>query len=192
MSCFTGAATVLLMMTYGQEKLTSYDYIGAYFASFILEHLGAPVEQAIASKIESKAKKNEEAIIKISEGLAAYDRNDTGTAVQVLNEAKALDPENSIAREYLDKLVLNTSKFKTITEQYYALVNPAYLGIIRFDSFYIASSYNTLFAPDWRDISVYPGFYEQVAIVRFHPVRLVESWYTCFDMPVAIRESDMN
>jgi hypothetical protein len=77
--------------------------------------------------------------------------------VQVLNEAKALDPENSVAREYLDKLVLNTSKFKTITEQYYPLVNPAYLGIIRFDSMYVTASYNTLFAPEWRDISVYPG-----------------------------------
>ena len=66
------------------EKLVTYDYIGAYFAKSILTHFGAEVEKTIVQKMEKKEEKKEEAIIKLSEGIDAFDRDNVQTAKKVL------------------------------------------------------------------------------------------------------------
>jgi len=77
--------------------------------------------------------------------------------------ARKLDPRNTAVVIYLNKLILNTSKFKTITEQYYPTQNPAYLGIIQYDRLqYIngATRMTANDAPDefgWQTIEQYPA-----------------------------------
>jgi len=125
------------------EKLKTYDYIGAYFASSIITELGEEIEETIevkattVAKIEKKEEKKEEAIVKISEGIDAFDRDDFDTAKEVLEEAKELDPVNEVADYYLAKLVVNTPKFKVITEPYFSYQNPAFLGIMKTDRFHL-------------------------------------------------------
>jgi TolB-like protein len=119
-----------------QEKLAVYDYMGAFFAKSMLEPLKVAPSSTTVAKIERKEEKKEEAIIKTSEGIDAYDRRDTAAAKTVLEEAKALDPGNDVTEEYLAKLVVNTTKFKVMLEPYYPDQNPAYLGIIRADRLY--------------------------------------------------------
>lgn len=126
------------------EKLETYDYIAAYFAGSVLKSLNLQVKDSIVAKVEKKEIKKEEAIIVLSEGIDSYDKGETDKAKKKLEEAKKIDPENEVASFYLSKLVLNTSKFKTITEQYYPVQNPAYLGIIQYDRFYLTFGWNTI------------------------------------------------
>ena len=124
------------------EKIETYDYIGAYFAKSILEGFGEVVEETTVAKIEKKEEKKEEAIVKISEGIDAFDRDDFDTAKEVLEEAKELDPVSAVADYYLAKLVVNTTKFKVITEPYFSYQNPAFLGIMKTDRFHLVSGGN--------------------------------------------------
>jgi TolB-like protein len=116
-----------------QEKLNTYDYIGAYFASSILQTLGADTEEATLVKIEKKEQKNEEAIVKLSEGIDAYDRGDKEKAKRELNQARSLDPVNEVAREFLSKLESVSPKFRVETELYSSSYNPASLGFLERD-----------------------------------------------------------
>jgi TolB-like protein len=116
-----------------QEKLNTYDYIGAYFASSILQTLGAQTEEATLVKLEKKEQKNEEAIVKLSEGIDAYDRGDKEKAKRELKQARSLDPVNEVAREFLSKLESVSPKFRVETELYSSSYNPASLGFLEND-----------------------------------------------------------
>jgi len=115
------------------EKIVAYDYIGAYFAKSILSTMNLEAEDSTIAKIEKKEEKQAEGIVKLAEGIDAYDRGDSKKAKKVLVEAKRIDPENEVTAYYLAKLVVNTTKFSVMSEPYYTYQNPAFLGIIRTD-----------------------------------------------------------
>ncbi len=123
-----------------QDKLAAYDYLGAYFAKSLLATLGVDAGKATLIKIARKVEKEPEAIISASKGIDAYDRRDTEAARAELERARAIDPANDVAAEYLAKLVVNTAKFKMMLEPYYPDQNPAYLGIIKTDRFFFSSN----------------------------------------------------
>lgn len=135
------------------EKISNYEYISGYFASAILEYFDAKIDTTTVAKVEEKQEKNEEAIISFSDAIYYYDEDEKEQAKKELEKAKAIDPENEAVRIYLNKLVLNLSKFKTITEKYLPHQNPAYLGIIQYDRFYSSVAYGFLLdktdAPFW-------------------------------------------
>jgi hypothetical protein len=123
-----------------QEKLNTYDYIGAYFASSILRALGAETGDTTLVKIEKKEQKNEEAIVKLSEGIDAYDKGETDKAKRELKQARSLDPGNEVAREFLSKLESVSPKFRVETELYSSSYNPASLGFLENDISFAWSS----------------------------------------------------
>jgi TolB-like protein len=118
------------------EKLETYDYIGAYFAKSILQELGAGVEDTTIQKIEKKEKKKGEAVIKISEGIDAYDKGDKEKAKKELEKAKKIDPESEVAKYYLSKIETISPKFRIETELYATTYNPASLGFIERDNIF--------------------------------------------------------
>jgi len=127
------------------EKLASYDYIGAYFAKGILIYFQTPVGKSVARRVAVKLEKKEEAVVELSKGIAAYERNDTETARTILKEAARLDPDSEVAKYYLTKLLTNTTKYKVIAESYYSYENPAYLGMLKVDRLFWSSGGNYFF-----------------------------------------------
>lgn len=123
-----------------QEKLNTYDYIGACFASSILQTLGAETEEATLVKLEKKEQKNEEAIVKLSEGIDAYDRGENEKAKRELKQARSLDPADEVVREFLSKLESVSPKFRVETELYSSSYNPASLGFLDRDVLFAWSS----------------------------------------------------
>jgi TolB-like protein len=115
------------------ESLTNYDFITGYFARSILSQLGARVQETTEGKAASKTQKSEEAVIALSRAIDHYDRKETEEARRELTRAKRIDPDSEAADFYLSKLVVNTTKFKVITEPYYSYQNPAFLGILKTD-----------------------------------------------------------
>ena len=71
--------------------------------------------------------------IALSRAMDHYDRRENEEAKRELSITKRIDPDSEAAAYYLSKLVVNTTKFKVITEPYYSYQNPAYLGIIKTD-----------------------------------------------------------
>ena len=119
------------------EELEAYDYIGSYFASSILDELGSKVEESTVKKVAAKKKKDAETVIKISEGIDAYDRQETEEAKKALSEARVLDPANEVASYYLSKLSVTGSKFTVVPPLYYSRSNPASLGFIERDMVFL-------------------------------------------------------
>ncbi len=126
-----------------QEKLAVYDFMGAYFAKSLLDQLSVPANRETVAKIDKKEEKAPESIIKTSEGIDAYDRQDTATAKKALDEAKSIDPANEVAAEYLAKLSVNTAKFKVMLESYYSDQNPGTLAFQRTDGLYLSMNLST-------------------------------------------------
>ncbi len=122
------------------ESLENYDYIGAYFAGSIAKSLDLKVADSTSSKISTPKQKNEQAVIALSDGLAAYDEGDRETAKEKLSAAKTLDPESEVIAYYLAKLTTNSVKFMVITPPFYSYQNPAYLGILRTDRLHFNAS----------------------------------------------------
>jgi TolB-like protein len=120
------------------ERLRTYNYIAAFFAKSILTELELSVETSIVKKVEVREEKDEQAIIRLSEGIDAYDRGDEVEAKKALKIAKRIDPKNETIGYYLAKLAGNTSKFKVLTEAYYTYQNPAYLGLIETDRAFVS------------------------------------------------------
>lgn len=123
-----------------QEKLSTYDYIGAYFASSILRSFRADTENTTLAKLEKKEEKNEEAIVKLSEGIDSYDKGDKEKAKRELQDARSLDPVNEVVREFLSKLESVSPKFRVELELYSSSYNPAYLGFLEKDLLFFWSS----------------------------------------------------
>jgi len=126
------------------ERLRTYNYIAAFFAKSVLTELELGVETSIVQKVETKEEKDEQAIIRLSEGIDAYDRGDETEAKKALKIAKRVDPKNEVADYYLAKLAGNTSKFKVLTEAFYTYQNPAYLGLIETDRIFVSTNFDPL------------------------------------------------
>jgi TolB-like protein len=115
------------------EELEAYDYIGSYFATSILEEFGTEAEESTVKKVAEKKEKDVQTVIKISEGIDAYDRDEKKEAKKALSEARVLDPDNEVASFYLSKLSVTGSKFTVVPPLYYSRSNPASLGFIERD-----------------------------------------------------------
>ncbi len=118
------------------EKLSKYEYISAYLASGILKALNTTADKTTMAKVESKQEKNEKAVVALSNAIHAIDKNDTEKARSQLQQAKSLDPENDVIKEYLAKLSVTSSKFKVELDFYVPSQNPAALGSIQQDKIY--------------------------------------------------------
>jgi TolB-like protein len=76
-----------------------------------------------------------------SEAIAALDVNDTATAKDKLDAARALDPNDPAVQYYLSKLSGGSSKFAVVPQPFFSLDNPASLGFISQDDFYALAAY---------------------------------------------------
>jgi len=121
-------------------KLANYEFISAAISQKLLSALSIRVSTIVAAKAQNPVEKEGETVIKFSNAIDAYDKKDMSLAKKELEKAKELDPENDAVRVYLKKLVVNTAKFKTLTEQYYPNQNPATLGIIKTDRLFFSSA----------------------------------------------------
>ncbi len=119
------------------KSLASYDFISSYFAAGIISYFDITVDRTTEEKITAAMEKNETAILALSAGIDAYDRNDEDEARRSLRQARDADPENETALFFLNKLTANTAKFRIISESYYAVQNPAYLGELKTDQMYL-------------------------------------------------------
>ena len=139
------------------EKLTNYDYISGFFATSILKHIDVKVTKSTIEKTEEKVEKSQEVVIAFSRAVDYYDKKDVKTAKEELSKAKKLDPKSEAVRLYLAKLIPNTSKFKSITEQYFLAQNPAYLGLIAYDRSYLISAMSYQLGKDYKQLEHYPN-----------------------------------
>ncbi|MDH5720247.1 MAG: CsgG/HfaB family protein [Spirochaetia bacterium] len=111
----------------------------------------------VSLKLEDIYQPKINSLVALSDGIKAQDEGDETEAKKQYQNAINQDPEFKLAKIFLDKLVLNTSKFKTIYEQYYPNTNPAYLGIIHYDKLYSSFSMTDsplpwLSGPQWKDL----------------------------------------
>ena len=114
-------------------NISNYDYITGYFTMSILEHLGLAVPRSTVAKIESVEEKNEDAVVAFSRAVDAYDRKNNTEAKDQLVKARRIDPDNEAVRIYLNKLLVNLSKFKfEAAAMQLPSQNPAYLGILQY------------------------------------------------------------
>lgn len=121
-------------------KLENYDYIGAYFAQSIVSELNLAVDDDIIAKVESKTVKDEKAIVALSEGIDAYDNGNEQEAKDKLSTAKELDPENKETDFFLSKLQAVSPKFRVENPEYTSSYNPASLGFLEKDKFFMWSN----------------------------------------------------
>ncbi|MFO1470961.1 MAG: CsgG/HfaB family protein [Turneriella sp.] len=121
-------------------KLAQYDSVSAQIAARILTKLNLVVPAAVRAKQESVAEKAEGVPLKFSTAIDAVDRNETDEARKQLDQAKQLDPRNDAIVAYLRKLVVNTAKFRTISNEYFPNTNPASLGLMRQDRFFLSAA----------------------------------------------------
>jgi TolB-like protein len=119
-------------------KLLNYGYLSAVISQKILTVFSIQAPEAVAARAQKPVDKEEKAAINFSNAMDAYDKKDTGRAKKELEKARELDPENDAVKIYLKKLIVNTAKFKTMTEAYYPDQNPAYLGIIKYDKLFLS------------------------------------------------------
>jgi TolB-like protein len=138
-------------------EVRKYDFLTASIAKSIIDYFALKVPEEMVAKVEREEVKEEEVVVRFSEAIEAYDKKDVEKAKTELKRARKLDPKNRAVVVYLDKLTLNTSKFKTITEQYYLPQNPAYLGIIQYDRMYFVSAVNFMTSGDWKTIDLDPS-----------------------------------
>ena len=125
--------------------LANYDTLSRKMASSALKGLGADKAAAVAAAPAKPASKVSEArkieaIVAFSSAVNAMDRKDSVEAKIQIQKAAAIDTSNPAVAAYLAKLVTNTTKFKVLLEPLYSYSNPAFLGIIRQDTLFLASS----------------------------------------------------
>ena len=117
-------------------KISNYDYITGYFTQSILKHLDLAVDESTVAKVEAKAEKNEAAVVAFSTAIDHYDKKEMVEAKQQLTIARRVDPKNEAVQIYLDKLLINLSKFRIETPSHISNQNPAYLGILQYDQLF--------------------------------------------------------
>lgn len=122
------------------ESGGKYAYIGAYFASSLLGHFNARVDRSTATAVAAKAEAKPEAVVALSDGIAALDKGDKEEAKARLREAAKIDPSSSVVKAFLGKLSSASAKFKVVPERYVSYYNPAYLGGLAQDRVYTSYS----------------------------------------------------
>ncbi len=121
-------------------RLAQYDSLSAQIAARILTKLNLIVPAAVRAKQDSVAEKAEGVVLNFSTAVDAVDRNETEEARRHLDQAKQLDPQSDAIAAYLRKLVVNTAKFRTISNEYFPNTNPASLGLMRQDRFFLSAA----------------------------------------------------
>jgi len=121
-------------------RLAQYDALTARITSRVLTKLNIAIPAATSAREKSAADKAENIALKFSTAVDAVDRNETEEARKNLDEARALDPENEAVAIYLRKLVVNTAKFRTISQEYFPNTNPASIGLARHDRFFLTAA----------------------------------------------------
>jgi len=119
------------------ERPSKYAYIGGYFARSLLSYFKAPVSETL--QVAAKPTKTEaaDAVVALSEGIAALDAGKKEEARAKLETAKKLDPGSGVINALLAKVASLSAKFKVAPERYMSYWNPAYLGGITSDSLMI-------------------------------------------------------
>ncbi len=115
------------------EKPSNYSYIGSYFATSIVRFIKGTGTEKVAAK-EVKPEGNTDALVALSEGIAALDAGKKDEARDKLEKASQLDPESSVIASMLSKLAAVSATFKVIPERYTSYWNPAYLGSLTTDT----------------------------------------------------------
>ncbi|HNW43399.1 MAG TPA: CsgG/HfaB family protein [Elusimicrobiales bacterium] len=118
------------------DKLSKYEYISSKCSEKIVKHFDANATVMVARDIE----KPQEAAIKFSKAVDAYDKKDFTAAKKELTEANKLDPGNAAVNVYINKLFTTTTRFKVMPELYVPYENPAYLGLLLKDKAYLTGS----------------------------------------------------
>lgn len=121
-------------------KLGQYDSLSADITAKILARLNITVPAVVASKQQSAQEKTELVALKFSTAVDAVDRKDAEAARKDLDEARKLDPQSEAISIYLAKLIVNTAKFRTISNEYFPNTNPATLGLMRQDRFFLSAA----------------------------------------------------
>lgn len=142
-------------------KLSHYDSLSGQIAAKILARLNLAVPGTISGKLGVVTEKTEAVALKFSSAVDAVDRHETEEARRDLDEAKLLDPENDAITAYLRKLVVNTAKFRTISQEYFPNTNPASLGLMRHDRFFLTAAVVNLQEDVTRIKSLDRGVIEQ-------------------------------
>ena len=119
-------------------KVSDYDKITKTLADAVVSGLGLK-EEVKAVKAEEKPeqkteKEAEKVLASFSRAVDAYDAGDTETAKKNLEVAASIDKSNKAVKVYLNKLYINTSKFKVVPFAYFPQGNPASLGLIKRDT----------------------------------------------------------
>ena len=119
-------------------KVSDYDKITKTLADAVVSGLGLKKEVK-AVKAEEKPKQTtekeaEKVLASFSQAVDAYDAGDTETAKKKLEVAASIDKSNKAVKVYMNKLYINTSKFKVVPFAYFPEGNPASLGLIKRDT----------------------------------------------------------
>lgn len=119
------------------NELEKYDNISAAIAKSIMEYFKTDIPKETAKKIETPLPKPMDAAIKFSSAVDAYDKKEFEKAREELKEAKKLFPESDAVNLFLEKLQINTSKFRVELFKHLSYQNPAYLGLIKEDKVFL-------------------------------------------------------
>lgn len=142
-------------------RLSQFDALSAQVTAKILTKLNILIPPEVSAKQASVAEKAEGVALKFSGAVDAVDRNDHDAARTQLDEAKHLDPRNEAIAAYLRKLVVNTAKFRTISNEYFPNMNPASPALLRHDRFFFSTAVVNLQEDVTRLKSVDRGVIEQ-------------------------------
>lgn len=142
-------------------RLSQFDALSAQVTAKILTKLNILIPPEVSAKQASVAEKAEGVALKFSGAVDAVDRNDHDAARQQLDEAKHLDPRNEAIAAYLRKLVVNTAKFRTISNEYFPNMNPASPALLRHDRFFFSTAVVNLQEDVTRLKSIDRGVIEQ-------------------------------
>jgi|JI10StandDraft_1071094.scaffolds.fasta_scaffold110098_2 TolB-like protein len=121
-------------------KLSQYDSLSAAVTEKILTKLNILTPASVRRKSTENVNRQEAVALQLSSAVDAIDRKDIAGAEKSLRAAKKLDPENEAVTLFLQKLVVNTAKFKTISQEYFPNTNPAFLGFARHDRIFLSAA----------------------------------------------------
>ena len=119
-------------------KISDYDRITKTLSRAVIAGLDLKEEKIVTAVKEDLKKPTEDeaetVLVSFSQAVDAYDAGDTETAKEKLEVAASLDEGNRAVKVFLNKLYINTSKFKVVPAAYFTQSNPASLGLIKKDT----------------------------------------------------------
>jgi TolB-like protein len=84
--------------------LSNYTRIAAFLTGSMLKNLKVTVAASTEQKAEQIVEKDPEALVAFSQAVESFDNKDTAAAMQELDKAKKIDPENEAVDFYIAKL----------------------------------------------------------------------------------------